>query len=97
MVLATRLVTLAAAPVTLLLVMTRLVPAEQGVYFIFVNAFALSQLFEIGVGSLVVQYASHEIPHVSGARAARSRPTTPRSCESAGCFADCYVGTSWLP
>ena len=63
--LATRLLTLAAAPVTLLLVMTRLAAAEQGVYFIFVNAFALSQLFEIGVGSLVVQYASHEVPHVA--------------------------------
>jgi hypothetical protein len=63
-VLATRLVTLAAAPVTLLLVMTRLVPAEQGLYFIFLNAFALAQLFETGVGSLVVQYASHELQHV---------------------------------
>jgi len=63
-VLATRLVTVAAAPVTLLLVMTQLAPAEQGLYFIFVNAFALSQLFETGVGSLVVQYASHEFPHI---------------------------------
>jgi len=63
-VLATRLVTVAAAPVTLLLVLTRLVPAEQGLYFIFVNVLALSQLFEAGVGSLVVQYASHEFSHV---------------------------------
>ena len=44
-VLATRLITVAAAPVTLLLVLTRLVPAEQGLYFIFVNVLALSQLF----------------------------------------------------
>ncbi len=63
-VLATRLITVAAAPVTLLLVLTRLVPAEQGLYFIFVNVLALSQLFETGVGSLVVQYASHEFSHV---------------------------------
>jgi hypothetical protein len=63
-VLATRLVSVAAAPVTLLLVLTRLVPAEQGLYFIFVNVLALSQLFETGAGSLVVQYASHEFSYV---------------------------------
>lgn len=64
LVLATRLVTIAGAPVTLLLVMTRVPVAEQGLYFVFVNLVALAQLFEIGVGSLVVQYASHELPNV---------------------------------
>jgi hypothetical protein len=48
------------APVTLMLVATNLSPAEQGLYFIFVNVQALSQLFELGAGSLIVQFASHE-------------------------------------
>lgn len=64
-VLGTRLVTIGAAPITLLLVITRLAPAEQGLYFIFLNVLAFAQLFEIGIGSLIVQYASHEAVHVS--------------------------------
>src|SRR5688572_23698617 len=60
LVLATRLVALVGAPVTLLLVATHLAPAEQGLYFVFVNVQALSQLFELGAGSLIVQFASYE-------------------------------------
>jgi hypothetical protein len=53
-----------AAPITLYLVATRLAPAEQGLYFVFVNVQVIAQLFEVGVGSLIVQYASHELPHL---------------------------------
>jgi hypothetical protein len=61
-VLLTRLVPLIAAPVTLLLVATQRSIAEQGLYFIFWNVQALAQLMEVGVGSLIVQFASHESP-----------------------------------
>jgi hypothetical protein len=61
-VLLTRLVPLIAAPVTLLLVATQRSVAEQGLYFIFWNVQALAQLMEVGVGSLIVQFASHESP-----------------------------------
>jgi hypothetical protein len=64
LVLATRLVALVGAPMTLLLVATYLSPAEQGLYFVFVNVQALSQLFELGAGSLIVQFASHEFPRL---------------------------------
>jgi hypothetical protein len=60
LVLVTRLVPLLGAPVTLWLVATRRPIAEQGLYFIFWNAQALTQLMELGVGSMLVQFASHE-------------------------------------
>lgn len=60
LVLTTRLVALVGAPVTLWLVATRRPLAEQGFYFIFWNVQALTQLMELGVGSILVQYASHE-------------------------------------
>jgi hypothetical protein len=64
-VLLTRLVPLLAAPVTLLLVATQRSVAEQGLYFIFWNVQALAQLMEVGVGSLIVQFASHEAPSLN--------------------------------
>jgi hypothetical protein len=60
LVLLTRLVPLLGAPVTLWLVATRRPIAEQGLYFIFWNVQALTQLMELGVGSMLVHFASHE-------------------------------------
>lgn len=60
LVLLTRLVPLLGAPVTLWLVATRRPIAEQGLYFVFWNVQALTQLMELGVGSMLVQFASHE-------------------------------------
>lgn len=54
-----RLVTLVSAPVTLLLVATRTSPAEQGFYFVFVNVQAIASLFELGVGTMLVQFTAH--------------------------------------
>ena len=62
MVLLTRLVPLLVAPFTLLLVATQRSVAEQGLYFIFWNVQALTQLMEQGIGALIVQFASHESP-----------------------------------
>jgi len=60
LVLLTRLVPLVAAPVTLWLVATRRPLSEQGPYFVFWNTQALTQLMELGIGGLIVQFASHE-------------------------------------
>jgi len=62
LVMLTRLALWLAAPVTLWLVATRRPVAEQGLYFIFWNIQALTQLMELGVGTLIVQFASHESP-----------------------------------
>jgi hypothetical protein len=62
LVLLTRMVPLLAAPVTLWLIATRRPLSEQGPYFVFWNTQALTQLMELGIGSLIVQYASHESP-----------------------------------
>jgi hypothetical protein len=54
-----RLVTLISAPVTLFLIATTTSPAEQGFYFVFVNVQAIASLFELGVGTMLVQFAAH--------------------------------------
>jgi hypothetical protein len=46
--------------VTLWLIATQRPIAEQGAYFIFINAQAIAQTVEIGIGALVVQFVSHE-------------------------------------
>lgn len=60
LVLLTRAVQLAAAPVTLWMIATARPLAEQGLYFILWNAQALTQLMELGVGNLLVHIAGHE-------------------------------------
>lgn len=60
-----RLVPLLAAPVTLWLVATRRPVTEQGLYFIFINVQAVAQLAEIGIGTLLVQFISHESPKLA--------------------------------
>lgn len=71
LVLLTRLVPLLAAPLTLYLVATRWPADEQGFYFILVNVQALAPLIELGAGSIVVQFVSHESSALAwGARGA---------------------------
>jgi hypothetical protein len=55
-----RLIPLLAAPVTLWLIATQRPIAEQGAYFIFINTQAIAQTVEIGLGTLIVQFVSHE-------------------------------------
>ncbi|MBI3504312.1 MAG: hypothetical protein HY059_05680 [Proteobacteria bacterium] len=61
---AARLIALGGAPITLYLAATRLPAAAQGYYFVAVNVVALAQLFELGLGTIVVQFASHEWPRL---------------------------------
>jgi hypothetical protein len=60
----TRAIALVGAPISIYLAATRLAPQQQGLYFVAVNVIALAQLFEIGLGSIVVQFASHEWPRL---------------------------------
>jgi hypothetical protein len=65
LVLLARVIALASAPVTLLLVAALRSPAEQGFYFVFVNVQAVAVLFELGVGSMLVQFAAHASRHLT--------------------------------
>jgi hypothetical protein len=62
LVLATRMLSVLAGPVTLYLVATRRSLAEQGFFFVLVNVQALASLVELGAGTIVVQFISHESP-----------------------------------
>lgn len=59
-----RLIALAGAPVSLWLAATRLPRPAQGYFFAGVNVVALAQLFELGLGTIIVQFASHEWPRL---------------------------------
>jgi hypothetical protein len=63
-----RLIALAGAPVTLYLAATRLPPNEQGWYFVAVNIVAFAQVCELGLGTIIVQFASHEWPRLRWGR-----------------------------
>lgn len=63
-----RVVALAGAPVTLYLATTRLPPNEQGWYFVAINIVAFAQLCELGLGTIIVQFASHECPRLRWGR-----------------------------
>ncbi|HVT41066.1 MAG TPA: hypothetical protein VHE78_18665 [Gemmatimonadaceae bacterium] len=60
----TRIIALIGAPVSIYLVATHVAPRIQGYYFVAVNVIALAQLFEIGLATIVVQFASHEWPRL---------------------------------
>lgn len=60
----TRIIMLVGAPVSLYLAATRVHPEMQGYYFVGVNIVALAQLFELGLGTIIVQFASHEWPRL---------------------------------
>lgn len=51
--------------VTLLFVAKYLTPGEQGYYYTFASLIALQILFELGMSIVVVQFASHEMAHLS--------------------------------
>jgi hypothetical protein len=59
-----RAVALGGAPVTLYLAATRLAPSDQGWYFVAINVVAFAQLCELGLGTIIVQFASHEWPRL---------------------------------
>jgi hypothetical protein len=61
---ASRIIALAGAPVTLYLAATRLPPDEQGWYFVAINIVAFAQFCELGLGTIIVQFASHEWPRL---------------------------------
>lgn len=63
-----RLIALAGAPITLYLAATRLPPNEQGWYFVAINIVAFAQLCELGLGTIIVQFASHEWPRLRWGR-----------------------------
>ena len=75
---------LVGAPVSLYLAATRLRPGLQGYYFVGVNIVALAQLFELGLGTIIVQFASHEWPRLRwGARGECEGESIDRDAETA--------------
>jgi hypothetical protein len=65
---ASRVIALGGAPITLYLAATRLPPNEQGWYFVAINIVGFAQLFELGLGTIIVQFASHEWPRLRWGR-----------------------------
>jgi hypothetical protein len=63
-----RIIAIAGAPITLYLAATRLPPGEQGWYFVAINIVAFAQLCELGLGTIIVQFASHEWPRLRWGR-----------------------------
>jgi len=51
--------------ITLLLVLRFLSPDEQGYYYTFASLLALQIFFELGMSYVVMQFASHEMAHLS--------------------------------
>lgn len=62
-----RIVALLAAPLSLYLLVTRQPLSARGFYLIAINVVALAQLFELGMGTLVVQFAARARPSEQGA------------------------------
>lgn len=65
---ASRAIALCGAPITLYLAATRLAPNDQGWYFVAINIVAFAQLCELGLGTIIVQFASHEWPRLRWGR-----------------------------
>lgn len=63
-----RAIALGGAPITLYLAATRLAPNDQGWYFVAINIVAFAQLCELGLGTIIVQFASHEWPRLRWGR-----------------------------
>lgn len=49
-----------AGPISVLLISTRLSPAEQGFYYTFGSVLGLQVFFELGLSNVILQFASHE-------------------------------------
>lgn len=56
---------LVSGMVTLFLVVRFLTPSEQGYYYTFASLLAMQVLFELGMSFVVMQFASHEMAHLS--------------------------------
>ena len=61
-----RIVSLLAAPLSLYLLITRQPLSARGFYLIAINVVALGQLFETGMGTMVVQFATRVRPSERG-------------------------------
>ncbi len=55
-----RVWTILAGPFSLVLIATHLTPDEQGFYYTFASIVAFQLMFELGLGGVVLQFASHE-------------------------------------
>lgn len=81
LVILSRAWTLLAGPLTLFFIGRFLSPAEQGFYYTFNSVVALNIFLELGLSTVLVQFASHEMAHLtwtetgtlSGADAAKRR------------------------
>ncbi|HEX7706051.1 MAG TPA: hypothetical protein VF701_06280 [Thermoanaerobaculia bacterium] len=60
-----------AGPISVLLIGTRLTPEEQGYYYTFVSVLSLMAFFELGLASIIQQFASHEYAFLRWAGDAR--------------------------
>ena len=56
----TRICQVCTGPVTAILIATRFTPELQGYYFTFVSVLALQIFVELGLGTVIIQFASHE-------------------------------------
>ncbi|MFA5392874.1 MAG: hypothetical protein WC081_02640 [Candidatus Ratteibacteria bacterium] len=61
----TRIWGIAAAPVTVLLIAGKFTPQIQGYYYTFWNLLALQIFVELGLGTVIIQFASHEWSRLS--------------------------------
>lgn len=51
---------IASGPITALLIATRFTPELQGYYYTFANLLTLQVFVELGLGTVIIQFASHE-------------------------------------
>jgi hypothetical protein len=57
---AARVWSMLAGPLSVLLIASRLSPDEQGFYYTFASIVSFQTVFELGLGTVIVQFASHE-------------------------------------
>lgn len=57
---AARMWSILAGPISVILIASRLSPDEQGFYYTFASIVSFQTLFELGLGTVIVQFASHE-------------------------------------
>jgi len=62
---ASRVFSVLAGPVTLLIIAARLSRVEQGYYYTFASLLAIQSFLELGLGTVIVQFASHEWSELS--------------------------------
>jgi O-antigen/teichoic acid export membrane protein len=60
----TRAWSLIAGPVTILVIATRMTREQQGFYYTFSSLLALQMFFELGLMSVIAQFASHEFAYL---------------------------------